>query len=178
MKKILLASILSTLLFVSSANAKEGTSVGIADVMKINKDAKVMISLNKQKDAKLAAIQAEVNIKRKEFEGKEAELKNKQSLMDKEAFIKELQTFQASVLKYDKSTEQKVASIEKGYIEALKKIQKDYLDRIIKKVGKDKGFDLIVNSQTTVAISDNLDITDDIIEALNDEIKEIELKIK
>ena len=71
MKKILLASILSTLLFVSSANAKDGTSVGIADVMKINKDAKVMVSLNKQKDAKLAAIQAEVNIKRKEFEKKE-----------------------------------------------------------------------------------------------------------
>ena len=136
MKKVLLASILSTMFFVSSANAKDGVNVGIADIMKINKDAKVMISLNKQKDAKLASIQAEVNLKRKDFEKKEAELKGKQSLMDKEAFIKEIQSFQADVLKYDKSTEQKVGNVEKGYVEALKTIQKDYLDRIIKKVGK------------------------------------------
>ncbi|MBR4315657.1 MAG: hypothetical protein IKP65_01620, partial [Alphaproteobacteria bacterium] len=68
MRKILLASILSTMFFVSSANAKDGMNIGIADVMKINKDAKVMISLNKQKDAKLASIQTEVNAKRKEFE--------------------------------------------------------------------------------------------------------------
>ncbi len=178
MKKVLLASILSTMFFVSSANAKDGVNVGIADIMKINKDAKVMISLNKQKDAKLASIQAEVNLKRKDFEKKEAELKGKQSLMDKEAFIKEIQSFQADVLKYDKSTEQKVGNVEKGYVEALKTIQKDYLDRIIKKVGKEKGFDLIINSQTAVAISDDLDITDDIISELNSEIKEIELKTK
>lgn len=178
MKKILFASILSTMFFVSSANAKDGSNIGIADIMKINKNAKVMVSLNKQKDAKLASIQAEVNLKRKDFESKEEELKKKQSLMDKEAFIKELQSFQADVLKYDKSTEQKVGAVEKGYIEALKTIQKDYLDRIIKKVGKDKGFDLIINSQTAVAISDDLDITDDIIKELNEEIKEIELKTK
>ncbi len=178
MKKILLASILSTMLFVSSANAKDGMNVGIADVVKINKEAKVMISLNKQKDAKLEAIQKEVNSKRKDFEKKESELKAKQAVMDKEAFIKELQSFQGEVLKYDKSTEQKVAAVEKGFIEALKTLQKDYLDRIIKTVGKEKGFDLIVNSQTAVAISDNLDITDDIIKALNNEIKEIELKTK
>ena len=178
MKKILLASILSTMMFVSSANAKDGMNIGIADVMKINKDAKVMISLNKQKDSKLSAIQTEVNAKRKEFEKKEEELKNKQALMNKEEFIKELQSFQADVLKYDKSTEQKVAGVEKGYIEALKTLQKDYLDRIIRQVGREKGFDLIINSQTAVAIVDGLDITDAIIDALNSEIKEIELKTK
>lgn len=178
MKKILLASIISTTFFVSSARAGDSTRVGIADVMRINKDAKVMISLNKQKDAKLAKIQTEVNSKRKDYEKQEEELKNKQALMDKDAFIKELQSFQTDVLKYDKSTEQKVSAVEKGYIEALKTIQKDYLDRIIKKVGKEKGFDLIINSQTSVAISDDLDITDDIIDQLNDEIKEIELKTK
>ncbi|MCR5506222.1 MAG: OmpH family outer membrane protein [bacterium] len=178
MKKILLASILSTMMFVSSANAKDGMNIGIADVMKINKDAKVMISLNKQKDSKLSAIQTEVNAKRKEFEKKEEELKNKQALMNKEEFIKELQSFQADVLKYDKSTEQKVAGVEKGYVEALKTLQKDYLDRIIRQVGKEKGFDLIINSQTAVAIVDGLDITDAIIDALNSEIKEIELKTK
>ncbi|MBR1545103.1 MAG: OmpH family outer membrane protein [Alphaproteobacteria bacterium] len=165
-------------MFVSSANAKDGMRIGIADVVKINKDAKVMVSLNKQKDEKLASIQKEVNAKRKDFEKKEEELKNKQALMDKEAFIKELQSFQADVLKYDKSTEQKVSGVEKGYIDALKTLQKDYLDRIIKQVGKDKGFDLIINSQTAVAIIDGLDITDAIIDALNSEIKEIELKTK
>ena len=55
---------------------------------------------------------------------------------------------------------------------------KNYLDRIIQKVGQEKGFDLIINAQTAIAITSGLDITDDIIEALDDEIKEIELKTK
>ena len=48
-----------------------------------------MISLNKQKDVALDKIQKEVAEKRKTFESKEGELKAKQSVMDKEAFIKE-----------------------------------------------------------------------------------------
>ena len=97
-KKTLLGFILSTVLFTTpvsaflgsdSDNAKGLASIAVIDMLKINKDAKVMISLNKQKDVALDKIQKEVAEKRKTFESKEGELKAKQSVMDKEAFIKE-----------------------------------------------------------------------------------------
>ncbi len=187
MKKTLLGFILSTILFTTPAsaflgsdsdNAKGLASIAVIDMLKINKDAKVMISLNKQKDVALDKIQKEVSEKRKTFESKEEELKAKQSVMDKEAFIKEIQSFQSEVLNYDKQTEQKVAGVEKAYIAALKTIQDDYLYRIVNKIGKDKGYTLVLNAQTAIVLDKNLDITTDVIEALNDEITEIELKTK
>ena len=98
--------------------------------------------------------------------------------MDKEAFLKELQSFQKDVMDYDKQTEQKVAGIEKAYIEALKTIQKDYLDRIVRKIGAEKKYSLVLNSQTTIVLDKNLDITDSVIDALNEEVKEIKLNVK
>lgn len=190
MKKTLLGLVLSTILFTTPVSAFFGSdsdktkgsasvnNIAVIDMLKINKDAKVMISLNKQKDAALDKIQKEVAEKRKTFEGKEDELKTKQSVMDKEAFIKEIQSFQSEVLNYDKQTEQKVAGVEKAYIEALKTIQDDYLYRIVNKIGKEKGYSLVLNAQTAIVLDKNLDITTDVIEALNDEIKEIELKTK
>ena len=178
MKKILFALILSVGFFATSARADDGLRVGVMDVMKINSDAAVMKSLNKQKDSALADIQKIVNAKRKDFEKREDELKTKQSLMDKEAFLKELQSFQKDVMDYDKQTEQKVAGIEKAYIEALKTIQKDYLDRIVRKIGAEKKYSLVLNSQTTIVLDKNLDITDSVIDALNEEVKEIKLNVK
>lgn len=188
MKKTLLGIILSitfftTPIFAFFGNDSKDSSItssriGIIDIIKINEKSKVMISLNKQKDVQLANLQKEVNEKRKDFEKKEEELKAKQSLMDKEAFIKEIQSFQKEVMTYDKQTEQKVASVEKAYIEALKTIQNDYLNRIVKKIGMEKGFGLVINAQTAIILDKSLDITTDVIDMLNEEVTEIELKVK
>ena len=140
MKKVLLFLFLSLGFFTASVKAETTNTVGIINVLEINDKAKVMKSLNAQRDKAVEEIQDEVNSKRKEFEKKEEELKGKQSLMEKEAFGKEVVSFQMDVMNYDKQTEQKLSKVEKSYVEALKTIQKDYLDRIVRDIGKSKGF--------------------------------------
>lgn len=175
MKKVLLFLFLSLGFFTASVKAETTNTVGIINVLEINDKAKVMKSLNAQRDKAVEEIQDEVNSKRKEFEKKEEELKGKQSLMEKEAFGKEVVSFQMDVMNYDKQTEQKLSKVEKSYIEALKTIQKDYLDRIVRDIGKSKGFEVVINAQTAIILNDNLDITEDVIEALDEEITEIDL---
>lgn len=154
---------------------------GVIDMTKISEKAKVMKSLNGQKDKLLKNIQTTVDAKRKEFEKREAELKTKSSMLSEEAkksFMTEVATFQRDVMEYDKVTATKVNEIEKAYMEALAKIQKDYLDAIVKKIGKEKNLDLVFNSQAAVVINKNLDITDVVIDNLDKQVSEIELKVK
>ena len=174
MKKILLTLCLSLgfILFNTSVKAEE-LKIGVVDIARIHKDASVMKSLTKQKDAAIETIKKSVAEKRKEFEKREAEIKKqeeslkaKQSIMDRDSLIKEaqkiqaeFQKFQMDLLEQDKSTEKKLAAVETALTEAIKTIQDDYFDRIVRKIGTEKKFSLVINSQTTIVLDKNLDIT-------------------
>ncbi len=175
MKKFIL--FLTGIILVSPSFAGD-LSIGVIDLLRLNKEASVMKSLNRQKEAEVAKVTKSVEEKRKEFEKREADLKSKQALMDKDAFVKAVQTFQLDMVNTDKATQQKLSAIEQGYINSLQKVQKDYLDRIISKIGKEKKFSLIINGQTAVVIDTKLDVTSEVIDALNEEVKEIKLEVK
>jgi Skp family chaperone for outer membrane proteins len=163
---------------VSAEAQGAGTRIGVVDMAKVNNEAKVMKSLNKQKDARVADVQSSVKKKREEFEKKEADLKQKQLVMSQEAFAKEAAAFQKDVIEYDRSTQQKLQAIEKGYLEAIKKIQDDHLSDIVKDIGRAAGYDMILNSQAAVVLNKDLFVTDKIIDELDKKVQEIELKVK
>lgn len=163
------------------SNVSNAADFGVIDMVKISEKAKVMKSLNGQKDKALKNIQTTVDSKRKDFEKREAELKTKSSMLSEDAkreFMSEVANFQRDVIEYDRITDTKVKDIEKAYMEALAKIQNDYLDKVVKKVGKEKGLDLVFTSQAAVVINKDLDVTDLVISDLDKQISEIELKVK
>lgn len=139
--------------------------------------------------------EADLKSKAKDFEKREAALKTKASMLSDDAkkeFMGEVATFQKDVaeyeklynqfqrdvVEYDKSTALKVNAVEKAYMDAVLKVQKDYLDGIIKKIGKNKGLDLVFNSQAAIVVNNDMDITDVVIDELNNQVVEIELKTK
>jgi Skp family chaperone for outer membrane proteins len=155
---------------------KSGAAIGVMDAARINSSAKVTKSLSKQKDAALEKVQGEVDKKRKDFESKETELKSKQLILGQEAFMKEASAFRNELIEYDRATAARVAAREKGYVEGLSKIQKDYLDDIVRKIGRAKGYDIVVNSQAAILLNADLDITDEVIKELDAKVSEIRLK--
>ena len=177
MKKIFYSLIIATIVGIKPVLSQD-LKIGVIDVLQINKEAKVMKSLNSQKEKMIKDIQASVISKRKELEKREQDLKVKQPVMNEKAFAKEVQAFQMDMLNFDKQTQKKLASVEEGYVSALQKIQKDYLDRILYKLGHEKSFSLILSAQNTVVLDKTLDITKDAISLLNDEIKEMKLDVK
>lgn len=163
------------------STASFAADFGVINILLINEKAKVMKSINGQKNEALEEIQDEVNAKRKDFEKQEEILKSKSALLNEEArpaFMQEVTDFQSSVMEFDKKTSTKVTAIEKAYVEGLKQIQLNYLDAIVKQVGNEREFDAVLNSQQTVVLNQSLDITQEVIEKLDEQVKEIELQIK
>ena len=177
MKKIVYSLLMVAFIGIKPISAQD-LKIGVIDILQINKDAKVMKSLNSQKEKMIKDIQNSVIVKRKELEKREQDLKVKQPVMNEKAFAREVQLFQMDMLNFDKQTQKKLASVEEGYISVLQKIQKDYLDRILNKLGKEKSFSLILSAQNAVVIDKTLDITKDASSLLNEEITEIKLQVK
>ncbi len=177
MKKIFYSLMFALFITINPVSAQD-LKIGVIDLLQINKDAKVMKSLNSQKEKMIKDIQTSVIGKRKELEKREQDLKVKQPVMNEKAFAGEVQKFQMDMLNFDKQTQKKLSSIEEGYVSALQKIQKDYLDRILNKLGKEKSFSLILSTQSAVVLDKTLDVTKEAISLLNDEVKEMKLEVK
>lgn len=192
MKKILLALCLYVGIFTTTNANADDLKIGVVNITRIHQESAVMKSLNKQKDAAIEEIKKSVAEKRKVFEKREAEIKKqeeelkaKQTVMDRDALIKEaqkiqgeFQKFQMDLIEQDKSTEKRISLVEKAFTEAVRTVQDDYFDRIVRKIGAEKKFSLVLNSQTAIVMDKNLDITTEVIDALNDDIKEMKLNIK
>jgi outer membrane protein len=178
MKNFFRYAVLAAVLVLPGFARAEDARVGVMDPMRINDEARVMKSLNGQKDGALKKIRSEVDAKRKDFEKKEQELSSKQALVTEEVFVKEATKFRADVMEYDRQTAARVGDVEKAYVEAVKKVQRDYLDGIARKIGKEKGFDVVINAQAAIILNSSLDITSEVIDELDSKVKEIELKVK
>ncbi|MDR0367250.1 MAG: OmpH family outer membrane protein [Rickettsiales bacterium] len=175
MKKFLIAALFAALPV--SAQEASAFKAGIMDGARINEKAKVMLSINKQKDKAVDSMKADVEKKRKELEKKEAELKTKQLVMSEEAFRKEAAAFQREVIDFDKAMAERDRRVKQAFIDALRKLQEDYLDDIIRGIGKKHGFDAILYAQSIVPINKSLDVTDEIILELDKKVSEFEVKI-
>ena len=157
--------------------AGTGVKIGVIDMGQINSQAKVMKSLNSQRDKRVEAVQADVTKKRAEFEKREGDLRNKQIVMSQEAFARDAAQFQRDVIDFDKTTQTRLQAIEKGYVEALQRIQNQHLNDIVRDIGRAEGLDVVLNSQAAIVLNRDLMITDKVIEALDKKVKEIELKV-
>ena len=178
MKNILKIALVAVAIILPTIARAEGAKIGVMDLVRIGEEARVMKSLNSQRDAAVGKIRSEVEAKGREFRQKEQEVAAKRGLITDEAFMREASRFQADVVEYDRQTAARMAGIETAYLEALRKVQRDHLDDIAKKIGNQKGFDIIVNAQAAIIINSSLDITSEVIKELDSKIRELDLGIK
>ncbi|MCL2438890.1 MAG: OmpH family outer membrane protein [Alphaproteobacteria bacterium] len=178
MRKIAFA-IAMLVAFAASAQKAEDfqpVRIGVVNSQKITENARVMKSINTQRDKLLDDLKASVEKKRKEFEAREGDLRTKRIALSPDAFQKEVAAFQKSVMDFDRSTQEREAAIRKGVFDAMKTVNEDHLEPIIREVGRKYGLDMVLSEAMTVLINNRLDLTDEVLKNLNDKIKDIKVR--
>ncbi|MDR2934087.1 MAG: OmpH family outer membrane protein [Rickettsiales bacterium] len=144
--------------------------VGFINMVRIQMDAKVMKDLNNQNQKFIQDLEKSVEKKRKEFTRTEDTLKKQQATLSSEAFAKKVNDFRNDVMAYDKQTSDKLQAVKTAYNEALVEIQKDYLNDIINETAAYYEYDIVVDANNSKLLNPDFDITDKVIETLNDKI--------
>ena len=152
--------------------------LGVMDITRVNEDSKIMRSLAKQRDKAMEDLKSEAEKKEKDFNKKVQDFQQKRLVMDKDASAREEAQLRREMMQAEQELQKKGEAIEKAFMTAVRKVQHDYLDGIMKNVGKKRGYDMIISSQAAALINDDLDVTKEIVGALNDKITDMKLDIK
>jgi len=169
----------STALKEVSENAVNGSELRIAVVSmdKIQAEAKALEDLHKQRENYENKLKSQLEKEQKALEKEKADIEKSQDVLSQEALQRRVVDYQRRVNQLQRDLSEKAQAIDISYQEALTKIQKDHLDPIIEGTIAKKKLSIVIDGRMARTGSDvaGLDITDEIIKALNKKVSSVKM---
>ena len=160
-------------------NAVTGADLRIAVVNmdKIQGQAKVLENLHEQRANFENKLKNKLEKEQKEIEKEKADIEKSQDVLSQEALQRRVVDYQKRVNNFQRTLSESAQAIEVSYQEALNTIQKKHLDPIIEGVIAKKNLDLVIDGRMarTGANIGSLDITDEIINALDKKVSSVKM---
>lgn len=163
-----------------STEAVSGSDLRIAVVRMdaIQTQAKVLADLNKQRTSYETKLRDELSNRQKELENEKVEIEKSQDVLSREALQKRVSEYQQKVAKLQQDLTSRAQAIDASFQKALAKVQSEHLDPIIDAVITKKNLSLVIDGRLarTGGEIKNLDITDDIVIALDKRIPSVKME--
>jgi outer membrane protein len=174
-KTIALLALAAALFFSPASQAADGVSFGVIDMTRVMKET----------DA-AKGILAELEAKRKEYEGQiekegdnlsklEKDIVAKKSKMNEEEFNKARADFEKKIADAQKMVQERKVTFDKAFGDAIGKLRAEAA-KYTAEVAKERGYDAVVTQEAVVLAEPALDVTDDVIARLNKNVKKIAIK--
>lgn len=150
-------------------------NVAVVDIKYILDNSAAHKDLTRQVDAKRDEYQEEVTEKEEALVKKEKELRDKREVLAKDEYNKQVQSFRQGVAEAQKLVQKRRSQLEKSYVKSLEVIREKTLE-IIEDLAEDGGFNVALPKAQLLYANDDLDITNKVLEKLNDELPKLRLK--
>ena len=163
-----------------STDAASGADLRIAvirmDAIQTNADA--LKSLRKQKESYESKVRDELTKDQKALEKEKAEIEKSQDILSREALQRRVVDYQNRVAKLQRDLSERAQSIEVAYQKALNEIQNKHLDPVVDAIIAKKNLSLVIDGRFARTGKDvtNLDITDEVIKALDKKVSKIKME--
>ena len=176
LKRVLMIVALS-LLFPVVAQAASAPTIAVIDYEKIMGESKAGASLQKQIQAKREAFSKEFAEKDKTLKAAQADVVQAKEKLSAEEFNKKRKAFDAQVSGVKQLFEKRRNGLQQGVDKAMNELRKNILESAAK-VAEEKGFDLVLSRDSVVIADKGLDITPDVLRALDAAFPTITLKVE
>ena len=151
--------------------------IAVVSMDKIQTEAKVLDDLHKQRANMENKLKSKLEKEQKEIEKEKADIEKSQDVLSQEALQRRVVEYQRRVNQFQRSLSENAQAIETAYQEALSTVQKRHLDPIIEGIIAKKKLDLVIDGRMarTGANTKGLDITDEVVKALNAKISSVKM---
>lgn len=171
---------LSTALAGVSTDAKSAAELRIALVSldKVQMESKAFKDLTEQRTNYENKLKARLEKEQKAIEKEEADIKKSQDMLSQEALQRRVAEYQRHINEFRRELNESAHAVEVSYQNALNTLQQKHLDPIIDGVIAKKNLSLLLESRVARTGKDvaGLDITDEIVEALNKKVSSIKME--
>jgi Skp family chaperone for outer membrane proteins len=172
--------LITALLITHQAQAGENkytARVAVVDVQSILEKSLAVQSIRKSIDQISQTIQQEMSAKEIEFKNSEEAITKKRGVLSDYAIEKEISAFQKKVSDAQRSIQEKRAKLEQAHTEAVSKVHENTI-MIIDKMSKERGFNIAIPSSQVLYATESLNITEDVIQSLNAQLKSVPVNYK
>ncbi len=153
-----------------------GTNVAYVNGDKIFRDSKVGKSLTKQINSYREKVTKKLEPEGKRLERERDRLQKQQSTLSKGAFETKARSFQEKAARFQQKNRQESERLQSGLREANAQIN-DVLTQIYEEVRKNQGIDVLLSGQVVLNGTAGVDVTDIVVEILNERMANVELEI-
>ena len=160
--------------FQSSAQQLSAAVIAVVDVQFILQKATAATSVRDQVNKIRTEYQEQVNQQDQELRKQEQELKRQQSILAPQAFNEKRQEFQTRVAGVQRQVQERLRKLDQMRAQGLKGIERA-LRPIIIDLSKERGFNVVLASTQLVFASKALDITQTVLERLNQTLPTVNL---
>ena len=161
----------------SIAENYPNTSIGVLDLNMILLDAKAAKNAAEEIDKIAQDIENELKVSDENMLKEQNKLIEAQSIMAPEAFEEKRKEYEEKIQNYNIERQKKLLSIEK-LVEDSRIIILDNLKPILEEISEKKGITIILEKGTVLLNADTMDITKEVIKALNKKLPKIEVSLE
>lgn len=163
-----------------SSDAASGADLRVAVVRMdaIQTQSKVLQDLRKQKESYENKLRDELTKQQKALEKEKADIEKSQDVLSQEALQRRVVDYQGKVAKLQRDLTERAQSVDVSFQKALSQIQEKHLDPIIEAIIAKKNLSLVIDGRfaRTGAEVANLDITNDVISALDKKVSSVKME--
>ena len=144
----------------------------------IQTDATALKDLRTQKEKYENELRDELTRDQKALEKEKAEIEKSQDVLSREALQRRVVDYQNKVTKLQRDLTERAQSIEMSYQKALNELQSKHLDPVIEGIIAKKNLSLVIDGRMARTGADvaNLDITDEVIKALDKKVSKVKME--
>lgn len=165
---------------VVSEDAVNGANLRIAVVRMdaIQTGAAALKDLRAQKEKYENSLRDELTRDQKALEKEKAEIEKSQDVLSREALQRRVVDYQNKVTKLQRDLTERAQSIEMSYQKALNELQTKHLDPVIEGIIAKKKLSLVIDGRMARTGADvaNLDITDEVVKALDKKVSKVKME--
>ena len=174
MKQKITSLLISLILSVSAASVF-AAEVGVVDLNKISKESKAVADVQKKIGQKQDDFQKDVDKKKKSVEEEVKKFQEKSAKMKKPEVEKTQKELQKKLDDLKQYADKKQATLKTALNDGLTKVNEE-MQKIVASIAKKKGLKVVVSSAQVVFSEESADITEEVIEQLNDQITKVDVK--
>ena len=153
------------------------TSIGVLDLNKVLLDAKAAKKAAEEIDKIAQDMEKELIVSDERMINEQNKLIEAQSIMAPEAFELKRKEYEEKVQNYNIERQNKLIAVEK-LVESSRNEILDSLKPILEEMSDTKGITVILEKGTVLLNAETMDITDDVIKALNKQLPKIEVSLE
>ncbi|MDC0563974.1 OmpH family outer membrane protein [Alphaproteobacteria bacterium] len=150
--------------------------VGTIDISAVLRASEATEKVSRLLDGKRAEFKEEFAQKEAELVLKEQELQLKRDIMSQDAYRNEVQKFQNDVAEIQRQIQFRRQSLDNAFQQAQDKIRQLAL-KIVTEIANERRLDFVLNKDNVLVFRNKLDITQNVLEVLNERTKNARLEL-